>query len=512
MTEDSEPAPAVPRRAILALAGLTGAVGTAAFWPFGDSEGEPPDTDPPDNVTTTDPPAPTPTKTDASVGVDFSDLPAPLRLAQSGRVVPLGGNAGLESTVDPAATETPVQDAIDAIGRGREGTVLLPPGDIEETGPIVGGRGKRIAGWGMTGTEVRITDPEADGIAQDPDLTDDWRYATVIDLRLDGGGPPRTGGSAVHFQEDAVPAFTLQRVDLPEWAGPDPIVWSDGGHWFDSVWGLVKIGNTTSRGNAFQWDHGGSPNRYSHLTLNPGEDGDGKAMEVRADIQATIGSIEVVTQGNDFASVQVSSATSAASALSIGLINYEAPQSLDRAPDAAVVHKSGPGYLEVDKIQVQQTEASVNHGFTDRTGDGHWHVRSITSVRAPNAYARPPLRLHQSLDGRPATYGGRLADVTDNAGSHETGLALVGENYLYHGPQLVGTTRLSDGRGTIRTGVTDQRATLEVALGVAGETDTTVRGEVTWDSERGEHVVEVVETASDTGNPRVNYHVTKRSV
>ena len=427
-------------------------------------------------------------------------------------VVPVGAGLGVEAAVDPETTDRPVQDAIDAIGRDNEGAVLLPPTTVEEAGPIVGGNTKQLLGWGMLTSEIRFTDPEADGIAQDPDIVDDWQYSSVSGVRLDGGGPSRTGGSAIHFEHAAVPAFTLDRVDIPEWGGPDPVVWADTGHWFDSVWGLVKVGNTTSRGNAFQWDNGGSPNTYEHLTLNAGEAGDGKAMRIAGDMQATIGTIEVVTQGNDFAVVDLASTTSAACFVSIGTVNYEGPQSIDSAPDAAIVHKSGPGYLEVDKIQVQQTDATVNHGFTDRTGDGHWHVQSITDTEAPNAYANAPLRLHRSLDGRPATYGGTFAEVTDNAASHETGLYLGGENYLYHGERLRGTVRLSNGRATIATGITDQNVTIDVALGVASGEATEVASRAFWDEETGEHVVVIDEQRTRVRDPRVNYHITRRPV
>jgi hypothetical protein len=434
-----------------------------------------------------------------------------IHASKDGLVVPVGDGLGADDGIDPATTDTPVQDAIDLIGRDNEGAVLLPPETIQETGPIVGGKDKILRGWGMLTSEIEFTSDTADGIAQDPNVNNDWWYSSVEDLRLNGGGGGRSSGSAIHFEHFTVPVFNLDRVDIPDWTGPDPVVWADqGGHWFDSTWGLVKAGNAGSTGTVFQWDHGGSPNRYDHLTLNTSEDADGQAMEINADMQASIGSIEVVVQGSDFAAIEVTSNTGPGMSVDIGTINYESEQSVNAFPDSAIVHKSGPGYLNIEKIQVQSTFGTVNHGFTDRSGQGNWNVGNIEQIEAPSAFAISPLRIHKPMDSNPATYGGNLDDLTDNtSGVHEEAVFFTGESYLYRGEPLRGTTTLSGGTATIQTGITDQSTTFEVALG-ASTSGAKVSARSYYDG--SEHLVELYEDGSSVGNPTVNYHITARSL
>lgn len=441
-------------------------------------------------------------------GGDATDVHA----SRDGLVVPVGPGLGVDDAIDPATTATPVQDAIDLIGRNEAGAVLLPPITIEETGPIIGGKDKAIRGWGMLTSEILFTSDTADGIAQDPNTPNDWWYSSIEGVRLNGGGGGRTSGSAIHFYTDTVPVFDLDRVDIPDWTGPDPVIWAEEpGHWFDSTWGTVKAGNAGSTGNVFQWDHGGSPNRYDHLTLNTSENGDGQAMEINGTIQASVGSIEVVQQGSDFAAIEITSAVGPAMSLTLGTFNYESEQSINAYPDSALIHKSGPGYLKVGKIQIQSTMAEVNHGFTDRDGRGNWHVDSISTVaEAPNAFANSHLRLHQRIDGEPAYYGGRIAELTDNTtGTHAEAVFVAGDDYLYRGTPLLGTTSLSGGTATLPTGITDVDATLEVSVG--GRTSgAKVDARTYYDGT--EHVVELYEDGTNVGDPTVNYHITVRTL
>lgn len=75
-----------------------------------------------------------------------------------------------------------------------------------------------------------------------------------------------------------------------------------------------------------------------------------------------------------------------------------------------------------------------------------------------------------------------------------------------------GTATLSDGRAEIRTGVTEQ-ATFDVSLAADTSTPQNVKldSQYFWDSDAGEHVIEIIETDTDMGNPTVHYRIERTS-
>ena len=117
-------------------------------------------------------------------------------LLLSGYVVALGKNNTSPRSVDPAETDTPIQDALDIANAAGGGEVRLPAGVIEETGPIRPYEETQILGLGVEISKISITDRNADGILFD-------RESGVSRVRLDGfalNGPAGTGptGVAVH--------------------------------------------------------------------------------------------------------------------------------------------------------------------------------------------------------------------------------------------------------------------------------------------------------------------------
>ena len=116
----------------------------------------------------------------------------------AGRVVAIGGN--IEQTViETDGTETPVQDALDAIAQSG-GRVYLPPGLVRERGPVRPHPNTGIYGFGMNASVLQITDPNTDGIVFD-------RVPRANRVRLDGfelrgPGPESASGVAIHFRDN----------------------------------------------------------------------------------------------------------------------------------------------------------------------------------------------------------------------------------------------------------------------------------------------------------------------
>ncbi|PAU85572.1 hypothetical protein CK500_02580 [Halorubrum salipaludis] len=117
-------------------------------------------------------------------------------LLLAGNVVAIGKNNTSPRAVDPAGTDTPIQDALDIVAAAGGGEVRLPTGVVEETGPIRPYEETQILGLGVEISKVAITDRDADGILFDRD-------SGVSRVRLDGfalNGPAGTGptGVAIH--------------------------------------------------------------------------------------------------------------------------------------------------------------------------------------------------------------------------------------------------------------------------------------------------------------------------
>ena len=117
-------------------------------------------------------------------------------LLLQGLVVAVGRNNSAPQSIDPADTDTPIQDALDVVAAAGGGEVRLPAGVVEETGPIRPYEETRIIGLGVEISKVSITARRADGILFD-------RESGVSRVRLDGfalNGPAGTGptGVAIH--------------------------------------------------------------------------------------------------------------------------------------------------------------------------------------------------------------------------------------------------------------------------------------------------------------------------
>ncbi|GGO01018.1 hypothetical protein [Haloarcula pellucida] len=122
-------------------------------------------------------------------------------LLLDGFVVAIGRSLAAPQTIDPAGTDTPIQDALDLVAANGGGEVRLPAGVVEETGPIRPYEETQILGLGVEISKVAITDRTADGILFDRD-------AGVDRVKLDGfalngpAGTQPTGVAIRHANRD----------------------------------------------------------------------------------------------------------------------------------------------------------------------------------------------------------------------------------------------------------------------------------------------------------------------
>lgn len=157
-----------------------------------------------------------------------------------GSVVAVAPGLGVVDAIDPATTNTPVQDAVDAIdatGNGRlnqhsGGGVLLPPTTITRNGPAVTGLGsKTVRGWGAS--SVVNVNQNGDSFIQCSGRPENGMRVYLTDFVIDGGlsagrGPDgRTNGSAIEATNSNLSAgrgFNIGRLLFTRWYGNDPVI------------------------------------------------------------------------------------------------------------------------------------------------------------------------------------------------------------------------------------------------------------------------------------------------
>ena len=181
--------PPLARRSFLALALATSTAGCSLFGGDG-----------------------VPTETQAT--------PTAVQSLAAGHVVAVGQDFEL-TEIETDDTETPVQDALDAIA-DRGGRVYLPPGRVTDRGPVRPYENTGIYGFGMNVSVLEITRRNTDGIRLD---RDERTHRVQIDgFELRGPGVGTDTGVAVHFlsnERDSAtdPAdFYVGRLYCREWA------------------------------------------------------------------------------------------------------------------------------------------------------------------------------------------------------------------------------------------------------------------------------------------------------
>jgi hypothetical protein len=145
-----------------------------------------------------------------------------MQSALDGLVVPVYDDGGVENAIDPTSTATPMQDAVDEIAAnatGGAGTVLLPPGVVQEDTTIDHETGVSFQGVGMPkrgatagGSVIEIQTGGADGISLGANSTGKARFDGFVlrgqgDNSTGADGITCTGASNVHIGQVMVQDF-----------------------------------------------------------------------------------------------------------------------------------------------------------------------------------------------------------------------------------------------------------------------------------------------------------------
>jgi len=122
----------------------------------------------------------------------------------AGRVVAIGPDFE-QTTVATDGTETPVQDALDAIADSG-GRVYLPPGRTRERGPVRPHANTGIYGFGMNVSVLEIARSGTDGIRFDRVQRANRVQLDGFELR--GPGPDTESGVAIRFRDNGADPVT----------------------------------------------------------------------------------------------------------------------------------------------------------------------------------------------------------------------------------------------------------------------------------------------------------------
>lgn len=121
-------------------------------------------------------------------------------------VVPVGQGLGALDAIDPTTTQTPVNDAIDAVyDTGRGGHVWLPMGDIKQNDSIRPKPGVSIYGPGRSPhigpptSQVEITDPDSHLIYFDSSENQTYSGIELDGFHVMGQGADTHTGNALQF-------------------------------------------------------------------------------------------------------------------------------------------------------------------------------------------------------------------------------------------------------------------------------------------------------------------------
>ncbi|GAA0307810.1 hypothetical protein [Halarchaeum salinum] len=141
------------------------------------------------------------TGTDADGGDESMAEGAPIddgafAALRDGHVVAMAAGIG-SAAFDPAASSTPVQDALDAVGAIGGGSVYLPPTTVTEVGPIRPYPNTGVYGFGMGVSVLHIRTAETDGVRFD--RAESVQRVALDGFELRGPGVRKTTGVAIHY-------------------------------------------------------------------------------------------------------------------------------------------------------------------------------------------------------------------------------------------------------------------------------------------------------------------------
>lgn len=130
---------------------------------------------------------------------------------------------GVAASIDPANSTTPVQDAIDAIGTGNGGRIVLPPTTFSDAGNWTGLGYKSLLGtWRQT--RINLTDETVPVI--NVGVSDDLQQSYIDGVMFHNNTTPRTA-PAIDWNA-ATKMANMGRVLFNNFSGDDIFSWTGG--------------------------------------------------------------------------------------------------------------------------------------------------------------------------------------------------------------------------------------------------------------------------------------------
>ncbi len=320
--------------------------------------------------------------------------------------------SGVVTNIDPVATATPVQDAIDTIHAETAdggGTIILPPKRvIDESTALTGAEQIDIRGYGPTVSEIKFT--------SDGSTTDDngFEYGTtgfhsdsggLFNLSLQGPGVQTTSGSAIKFTGNHR-GLTLDRVRIAGWGTS----WIDtnGNKPYEITSTYLKLLNAGSTG--INLDTCGPGVTFGVVEMTGSQYMSGPAItggQGNTDFQFLNMGGEYGTSSN---SAIIDLKNGVWNTVRIGGINYEP----NAGTNASSLVRVGPNAGEIGPITLR-ANASVDHIIGI---DGDSAVIKGRPIPAGGTVNVSPVGVLSDLtQGRGARFEGPSSEVTNQTGS-----------------------------------------------------------------------------------------------
>lgn len=434
-----------------------------------------------------------------------------------GLVVPVAPGVGVVDAIDPAETETPVQDAIDAVkavgetgigyggATGGAGGILYPPGRISTPGEITDAGGIRHIGAGMPSTEIQLTDSTADlfSVAGKKDLA----YSYWDQLTFFGGsGGTRSSGSAFHLTADegGIPSFNIGAVGFHMW-GSAPVIHFDGADAYGSTWGHLFSKGDGHQGPFFKANNC-TVYALSVGSMHPGPlDPTAYALDcVDAEMAAHI---DVVNSGSSAGRLLRHTGSGRAEGVEISWANSE-PNGGDETPIDHAVYLGGLATTTIHHLTLtprMQVENVIVLG-NGPLGNGPAN-KNIGNVRAGARTNDALGNAYIYLESEPqetSWYWGPASDIDYN-GFAESGVIPMAD---LRPPAPVaalaasGSTTLSSGAGTADTGVATDSGHYDKSINPgAAHVDASLDGSGTT------YTIHFAEQSTAVGNPTVTWQL-----
>ncbi|WP_324664330.1 hypothetical protein [Haloarcula sediminis] len=348
------------------------------------------------------------------VPTETQATPPAVQSLADGHVVAVGRDFE-RTTVETADTETPVQDALDAVADSG-GRVYLPPGVVTDSGPIRPHENTGIYGFGMNVSVLEIGGRGTDGIRFD---RGERTHRVQLDgFELRGPGVDADTGVAVNFrpnERDAAtdPAdFYVGRLYCREWGNTVYRV-ADGVGPFQCRHDFLRIDDCDAgdRDALIEWHSGYGPaNWFGTVVAYPTASASGADSRLLHQRGGGL-SIEHITVGSTTGRL----VDTAGGRLHVGRLHYEPVG--QRSVPSALVAIGDDAVTRIDDVIVDSGAVEYVYELTAGAGD----AMLSNATQGSGVIRENVVHVSNRPDpDRPSFYFGPARDV-DVAGSWDTG-------------------------------------------------------------------------------------------